>query len=100
VLPRERPGSKHVYHLYVVEHPQRDDLAKYLVEQGVYCGIHYPTAVHEQAPFARSRTVPSGAPVAVERSRRMLSLPLYPGIRREQVERVSEGVHTWLGARV
>ena len=100
VLPEERPGCRHVYHLYVIEHEMRDELLESLAKEGIYCGVHYPTAVHEQAPFEGARTVPAGAPVAVERSRRMLSLPMYPGMSRAQVERVAGGVRTWLEARV
>ena len=60
VLPSERPGVEHVYHLYVVQHPQRDELAAHLQQSGVQCGIHYPTPIHQIASFESSRTLPEG----------------------------------------
>jgi len=100
VLPEERSGCRHVYHLYIVEHSMRDELLEALAQRGVYCGIHYPTAVHEQAPFRNARTVPHGAPVATERSRRMLSLPLFPGMQADQVRFVADRIHDWVEAKV
>src|SRR4029079_15201067 len=43
VLPIEHENVRHVYHLYVVRHPRRDDLLAHLRLSGVECGIHYPT---------------------------------------------------------
>jgi len=99
VLPEERVDCHHVYHLYVVEHEDRDGLSSALAQRSVFCGIHYPTALHEQAPFRGVRTVPEGAPTATARSRRILSLPLYPGISRDQVEFVSDRIDDWAGVR-
>lgn len=90
ILPSERPGVSHVYHLYVVQHPQRDELASYLQENGVQCGIHYPTPIHQVASFESCRTVPEGAPVASRLTSRILSLPMFPGITEEQIDRVAE----------
>src|ERR1044071_3562043 len=44
-LPYEPPGYRHAYHLYVIEHPKRDDLEKFLVNAGVDAKIHYPIAI-------------------------------------------------------
>lgn len=100
VLPAEHPDCTHVYHLYVVQHEERDRLNDALASAGVHCGIHYPTALHEQEPFRHARTVPHGAPVAVERSRNMLSLPMFPGLDEEKVKYVAEQVCSALGATV
>ena len=98
VLPTERPDCTHIYHLYVVEHPDRDRLLEALAAAGVYGGIHYPTAVHEQEPFRGARTVPEGAPVAALRARRILSLPMFPGMSDEQVHYVADEIRAWLRA--
>src|SRR5262249_34006852 len=66
VLPTERLGVEHVYHLYVVQHPRRNELAAHLQASGVQCGIHYPTPIHKIASFESCRTFPEGAPVATE----------------------------------
>ena len=90
VLPEEREGISHVYHLYVVQHPQRDELAAHLQQHGVQCGIHYPTPIHQIGAFEGCRTVPEGAPVATALASRILSLPMFPELTDEQIERVAE----------
>src|SRR3989442_14505366 len=47
-LPRERPGARHVYHLYVVRTPRRAELAAFLKERGIQTGVHYPVPTHRQ----------------------------------------------------
>lgn len=92
VLPVARPDVSHVYHLYVVRHPQRDELAAHLQAAGVQCGIHYPDPIHLTGPFQSLRTVPEGAPVSVALSREILSLPMYPEIRDDQLQQVADAV--------
>ncbi len=50
--PRRRRGSEHVYHLYVVRTPDRDQMQATLRERGVGSGIHYPVPVHLQPAYA------------------------------------------------
>ncbi|HEX3601064.1 MAG TPA: DegT/DnrJ/EryC1/StrS family aminotransferase [Lacipirellulaceae bacterium] len=90
VLPTERAGVKHVYHLFVVQHPQRDELAAHLQDNGVQCGIHYPTPIHQIVSFESSRTLPEGAPVATQLAGRILSLPMFPELADEQIDRVAQ----------
>src|SRR5262249_29833045 len=52
-LPRERPGARHVYHLYVVRTPRRAELAAFLKERGIQTGVHYPVAGHRQPAVER-----------------------------------------------
>jgi dTDP-4-amino-4,6-dideoxygalactose transaminase len=99
LLPYERPGVTHVYHLFVVQHADRDALAAHLHAAGVHCGIHYPTPIHQIETFASARTLPEGAPVSSRLARRILSLPMYPEISNEQIERVVQ-VATSFGARL
>lgn len=92
ILPKERPGVTHVYHLYVVQHPNRDELAARLQAEGVQCGIHYPTPIHKIVSFESCRTVPEGAPVATRLAGRILSLPMYPGLSDEAIDVVAESI--------
>lgn len=96
-LPSERPGVRHVYHLYVVRHPHRDHLLSFLREHDVSCGIHYPFPVSHQKPYALARTVPEGVPVATRLSKRILSLPMFPELSREQIHRVAKVVMAFDG---
>jgi dTDP-4-amino-4,6-dideoxygalactose transaminase len=86
-LPVERPGAEPVYHLYVVRHPRRDDLARELRERGIGSAVHYPLAVPDQPAFRGS--FPADVPVARAWSATCLALPLYPEITPEAQERVA-----------
>jgi dTDP-4-amino-4,6-dideoxygalactose transaminase len=92
VLPAARPEVEHIYHLYVVRHPERTELMQHLAELGVQCGIHYPHPLHRAQPFAHARTVPEGLPVCTELADRILSLPMFPELERAAVERIAEGI--------
>jgi dTDP-4-amino-4,6-dideoxygalactose transaminase len=56
---------------------------------GIGAGIHYPTPVHRTGAFAGTGR-PGEFPVAERAAGEILSLPIYPGLRREQQERVAE----------
>jgi len=98
VLPVEKPEVRHVYHLYVVQHEERDGLLASLRGRGVFGGIHYPRPLHQLPPFATVRTIPDGAPVSAEVATRILSLPIFPEITDEQIEEVAEGIESFCGA--
>jgi dTDP-4-amino-4,6-dideoxygalactose transaminase len=91
-LPSENADVTHVYHLYVVRHEQRDELASHLQQFGVQCGIHYPTPIHQIQPFRHARTVPEGAPVSTRLAKEILSLPMYPELNEEQIEKAARTV--------
>lgn len=84
--------SSHAYHLYVVQHPQRDRLMGYLRDQGVATGLHYPTPVHLQ-PCYEELGLGSGAlPVTEALASRVLSLPMFAEITNEQIQYVCEHI--------
>jgi dTDP-4-amino-4,6-dideoxygalactose transaminase len=92
IPPHAASDRTHVYHLYVIQHPRRDALMSHLREQGVSAGLHYPTPVHLQ-PCYESLGVPRGSlPVTESLAPRILSLPMYPEITREQVEHVCQQI--------
>lgn len=83
-LPTRRVDCTHVFHLYVVRSPRRDELQAHLKQNGIGALIHYPVPVHLQ-PAYRSRLAAEGTLPQTERaSREILSLPLYPELTAEQ----------------
>jgi len=88
-VPVEAPGRRHVYHVFAVRHPRRDDLACELERAGVGTGIHYPTPVHLQPAYRDSHYGPGAFPVSEQAAREVLSLPLYPEMSASQVEEVA-----------
>jgi dTDP-3-amino-3,4,6-trideoxy-alpha-D-glucose transaminase len=89
-LPEAREPEAHVYHLYVVEHPERDGLRAHLAARGIETAIHYPVLLHQQALFRRDRQV--ALPVAESVAARICSLPLYPQLRESELQLVIEAI--------
>ena len=88
-LPVERPGARHVYHVYVVELPDRDAWRARLTDAGVQTGVHYPIPVHLQ-PAYRDLGYEAGAfPVAESASHAVLSLPMFPELTDAQIAEVA-----------
>ncbi len=90
ILPFELEGVESVYHLYVVqlERGSREALQSYLADRGVQTGIHYPAPIHWTPAFAAWRG--QHCPVAERLSPRILSLPMFPELKRSQIEYVAE----------
>lgn len=95
ILPREMPGRRHVYHLFVVQHPERDDLLAHLQSCGVQGGIHYPAPLPHTLPFRAAPSVPVGVPTSATLSRRILSLPMCPQLTRDQLAQVAEAIRSF-----
>lgn len=74
-LPVERPTSRHVYHLFVIQAEARDAMRTSLADVGVGTAIHYPVPVHRQPAYV-DLDVPGGFPIAEALCSRVLSLPL------------------------
>jgi dTDP-4-amino-4,6-dideoxygalactose transaminase len=92
VLPQTADWAVHAWHLYVIQVPQRDALAKALGEAGIGTGLHYPIPLHRQQAYADLGYGPGDFPVAEAMAERLLSLPLYPGMPDAAVEYVIEQV--------
>lgn len=96
-LFEEQPYARAVFHLFVVRHPRRDAVMAGLAERGVGTLIHYPLPLHLQRAFAHLGGKPGDCPVAEQAAREILSLPLYPELRDEQVLRVCDAVREVAG---
>lgn len=94
----EKPGNRHVYHLFVVKNPRRDEVMEYLKERKIYCGIHYPSPMHHAAPFADVRTIPNDLPQCTRLSGEIISLPMFPGITESQIQRVCKSMAAFLAS--
>ena len=96
-LPVERPGAEHVYHVYVVRTAQRDTLAAHLHERGIRSGLHYPLALHRQPAYAHMKLGAGSLPVAEDVCATCLSLPMFPGLTADEVDRVCDAVEAFRG---
>ena len=95
-LPRERPGARHVYHLYVVRTPRRAELAAFLKERGIQTGVHYPVPTHRQP--AVERFAPSPLPATERLVDEILTLPISAGHTDAEIDTVATAVRAFFGA--
>ena len=77
-----------VWHLYVVQHPQRDALQQALADAGVGTLIHYPIPPHRQQAYAERGYKPGGFPIAEAMAEEVLSLPIGPHLSFEDQDRI------------
>lgn len=99
VLPTTAPDRSHVFHLYVVRCPRRDELLGELRANGVGALVHYPVPVHLQ-PAYHDRLRGSGDLPQTERAaREVLSLPIYPELEASDVQAVIELIRRLEGGR-
>ena len=91
-LPTECADVRHVYHLYVVRHPDRERLREGLRRRGVGTLIHYPIPVHCQPAYASLGYGPGALPVTEQVAGEILSLPLYVGLTPADVATVAGAV--------
>jgi dTDP-3-amino-3,4,6-trideoxy-alpha-D-glucose transaminase len=82
-------------HLFVVRSPQRNALAAHLKEHGIETLIHYPTPAHLQKSYEGLGQGPGSCPEAERACNEILSLPLYPSLPNESVERVAAAIRAF-----
>lgn len=100
IRPAVAPHCRHVYHVYAVRVPDRDGVMQRMAARGVNCGIHYPVPIHLQRAY-EFLGLPAGSfPVAERCASQLLSLPMYPELTEEQIERVVETLKQSLPAAV
>lgn len=90
-------GASHVYHLYCVEHEQRDDFMAYLHANDIASGSYYPLPLHLQRVYRPLGYEPGDLPVAELKSKRLLALPLHPFLSAEEQQRVIEVAMNYTG---
>jgi dTDP-4-amino-4,6-dideoxygalactose transaminase len=96
-LPYALPGYRHIYHLYVVETAERDNLQAYLNAQGITALIHYPIAIHQQEgyPWGQGARIVGSLKHSEASAARVLSMPMFPELTHEEVQAVIEAVVAW-----
>src|SRR6266446_5862226 len=97
VMPPLVPeGFEHVYHQYTIRIEQRDALHKFLNERKIGSTVYYPYPLHLQPLYASLGHQAGDFPHAERAAQEVLSLPMYPELRKEQIARVVEAVAEFL----
>jgi len=95
-LPQVDSQVGHVFHQFVVRSEHRDSLRQYLAENGVGTLIHYPVPIHQQPAYENKvPTDPDGLPHAEKAAREVLSLPMFPELKTEEIKTVVEKINSF-----
>jgi dTDP-4-amino-4,6-dideoxygalactose transaminase len=100
MVPTAQAGATHVYYVYVVEVDERDQVQAELQRHGIASGIHYPVPLHLQQACVQYGYQEGAFPVSEATARRILSLPMYPELTAEQIERVVSAVKSYAAVPV
>ncbi|MFT7243988.1 MAG: dTDP-4-amino-4,6-dideoxygalactose transaminase [Candidatus Azotimanducaceae bacterium] len=94
VMPLAMPETvaQHVYHLFVVSCPERDQLAAHLKQQGIASLIHYPVPVYDQGGFSGQR---EALPVCALHAANCLSIPCHPQLTDGDLELVINAINSF-----
>jgi dTDP-4-amino-4,6-dideoxygalactose transaminase len=88
----------YVAHLYVIRHDDRDGLSRHLAASAIQTDVHYPVPDHRQDVHGEDSPVPK-LPVTEEACATVLTLPCYPGLRRDDQDAVIAAVRSFTDAR-
>ena len=96
ITPVEEDYAKHVYHIYAIRAKNRDSLIRALGEKDISCGIHYPVPIHLQEAYKFLGYIKGNFPIAEKCANELLSLPMFPELSKEQIERVCHEIKCFL----
>lgn len=92
-LPVVAKDCTHVWHVFAIRCKTRDDLQKYLSEKGIYTIIHYPISIAKQIAYKKDKL--NDLPIAEVIADEELSLPLYIGMPKEEIDYVIETINKY-----
>jgi len=92
VTPTVPDGCEHVYYQYTIRVPKRDRIQQALADRGIATAVYYPVPLHLQPLYAGLGYERGDLPQAESAADEVLSLPMYPELTSEQIERVAEAL--------
>ena len=93
-LPLERAGNHHVYHQYTIRTNRRDEMMQKLADAKIGAAIYYPVPLHLQTVYAGLGLREGSFPQSEHASREVLSLPIFPELRTEEIEEIARAVRS------
>jgi perosamine synthetase len=92
--PGDTETKKPSYHLFEIKTEKRDELLKFLREEGIICLIHYPTPIPYQPIYKNLFGFKEGNfPKSEELSKQAMDLPMFPELNDDQIKYISEKIH-------
>lgn len=92
VTPVEKDGNFHVFHQYTIRVSEREKLQAFLKEQGIETMVYYPLPLHVQPVFKELGYKEGDFPISEKAAKEVISLPMFPELRNEQIEYVVENI--------
>ena len=92
ILPEEMEYAYHIYHLYSARAQRRGQLLKFLEQNGVEAGTHYPIPLHVQETFKHLGYGRGDFPKSEKAADMQISLPVYPGLKEKDIQYVAEQI--------
>jgi dTDP-4-amino-4,6-dideoxygalactose transaminase len=95
ITPYRNSGiTDHVFHQYTlrITNSKRDELVKYLGENGIPCGVYYPIPLHNQKAYANKRYNEADFPVTNQLVKEVISLPMHTELDDEQIDFITQKV--------
>lgn len=95
LLPEEADNRKHVYHLFPIRLPYRDERLSDLKAKDIHCAIHYPVPIHLQDAYNYLGLKAGAFPVTEKAAEEVLSLPMFPELTAPMIEQVCNEIKKW-----
>jgi len=96
-IPIIRGDVVHVFHLYVIRAENRDGLRNYLHQRDIATGIHYPTPLPFMPAYSYLEHEYLDFPVAAEYMSKIISLPMFPELSKEQIDSIAVSIKEFYG---
>jgi dTDP-4-amino-4,6-dideoxygalactose transaminase len=97
--PVTKDFVEHVFHLYVIRTPHRNNLKEYLKDKGITTLIHYPKLIHKQEVFGEKYASLS-FPIAEKYNKEILSIPIYPELTNEEIEQIIYSINSFQDGKI
>ncbi len=92
ITPEVLPDVKHVYHCYVIRTARRNELMKFLNENGIATGIHYPIPCHLQKAYSAMNLRKGSMPVSEKIAEEIISLPMSEQLQEPEIEYICKKI--------
>lgn len=92
-MPNDR--DEHVFHIFPVMVANRDDFIRYMSKCGIETNVHYPKAIMDQEAYKNEVENSTDYPVTRRICEEEVSLPLYPGMTEEQIQKVVDSINKY-----
>ena len=93
ILPKTYDENAHVWHVFTLRCEKRDELCKYLNDNGIQTNIHYPTPPHKQGAYQEWNN--QSFPITEEIHRTIMSIPISPVLTDEEVKKIVKVINDW-----